>query len=55
MEKIWRDLCWDSQLVESPTWHEEILAVREQGIKAGESKFYSLKAAKNAIKDRIEK
>jgi hypothetical protein len=53
MEKLWEDLCRDSQSIDSPTWHGEILVAREQAIKAGKSKFFTLKAIKDTIKNRI--
>ncbi|MBI5551827.1 MAG: addiction module protein [Desulfobacterales bacterium] len=54
MEKLWEDLCRDPQAIDSPTWHGEILAARERSVKAGKSKFVTLKSAKEIIKDRLK-
>ena len=54
MEKLWDDLCKDSDSIPSPAWHKNILETREKEIKEGKAKFSTLDAAKKRIKNQIE-
>ena len=50
MEELWDDLCRDAQSVPSPTWHEKILADRENRVAEGTAKFIDLHEAKEAVR-----
>jgi putative addiction module component (TIGR02574 family) len=52
MEALWQSLSTDSATVESPAWHEEELAEREQKIESGEAKFVEWEKAKADIRRR---
>ena len=54
MEKIWDDLCRDSESIPSPKWHQEILEAREKEIKEGEAKFTSIDRIKERIRDQTK-
>ena len=54
MEKLWDDLCRDSESIPSPLWHKDILEEREKEINEGKAKFTSLDLAKQRIKDQIK-
>jgi hypothetical protein len=53
MEARWADLCRDSDALESPTWHGEVLAEREQRIATGETGFTDWEKAKADIRARV--
>lgn len=46
MEQIWDSLCHEEQEINSPSWHQQILAERMQLIKTGKAKFISITALK---------
>jgi len=46
MEAIWDSLTRDSSKVESPEWHEEVLADRRNKIESGKAEFISIKELK---------
>ena len=52
MEALWEDLSRTPDLIESPTWHEDILREREQRLAAGEAKFVDWDEAKAYIRSR---
>ena len=52
MEALWQSLSVDPMAVESPAWHEEELAGREQKIASGEAKFIEWEKAKSNIRHR---
>ncbi len=47
MEAIWDSLTRDSSEVESPEWHEEVLADRRNKIESGKAEFISIKELKS--------
>jgi hypothetical protein len=49
METLWDSLCQDSEELESPVWHGEILADRKQRIESGEASFLSIEEAKEKL------
>jgi hypothetical protein len=49
METLWDSLCQDSEELESPVWHGEILADRKRRIESGEASFFSLEEAKEKL------
>ena len=54
MEKIWDDLCRDTDSIPSPKWHKEILEAREKEIDEGKAKFTAFDRAKEKIRDHIK-
>lgn len=42
MEDLWDSLRSESEEINSPKWHEEILVARKNKIKNGETKFITL-------------
>jgi hypothetical protein len=53
MELLWDDLCRQPETIESPPWHEDILAEREQAIALGTERFTDWESAKQAIRDQL--
>jgi Putative addiction module component len=51
MESLWDDLCRHADHVQSPAWHGDILAEREQNIRVGEASFENWDSAKKKIRD----
>lgn len=49
METLWGLLCHDSEELESPVWHGEILADRKRRIEFGEASFLSIEEAKEKL------
>jgi len=55
MEYLWDDLCHhNTEDIQSPTWHKEILSEREKNIKSGKASFIDWDQAKKEIKDAIK-
>jgi len=52
MEALWQSLSVDPAAIESPAWHEEELAEREEKIESGEAKFVEWEKAKADIRQR---
>lgn len=50
MESLWDDLCRHADDVESPSWHQEILAQRESAVTQGIDQFTDWESAKRAIR-----
>lgn len=53
MEMLWSDLCSHSQ-IDSPDWHQDILAARHQQRQQGEQKPIDWAQAKEQIRNRIK-
>jgi hypothetical protein len=53
METLWDDLCKQAGNIPSPSWHGEVLQVREDGIEKGEDAFSDWDDAKKRIRDSI--
>ncbi len=53
MELLWDDLCNKAQGVESPAWHEDILAERDAMQERGEDQFEDWEAAKGKIRNKV--
>lgn len=47
MEAIWDSLLYDESNIESPEWHENVLAQRKLKIENGEAKFISIEKLKS--------
>jgi len=53
MEQLWDNLCHHAESSCSPEWHREVLAVREERVKYGTSKFSDWKDAKKRIQEQM--
>ncbi len=54
MEKLWDDLCRDSEAIPSPKWHKEVLEARKKEVNEGKAKFSSFDQAKERIRDQTK-
>jgi hypothetical protein len=53
METIWEDLSRNSDALESPEWHRDVLEERERRIASGEGRFSDWEEAKADIRKRV--
>ena len=53
MELLWDDLCHESS-INSPDWHQDILAKRDQQLKDGSAHWVDWKQSKENIRKRTE-
>jgi hypothetical protein len=53
MEILWDDICRIAPDFSSPSWHEDVLQDREQGILDSKDKFVDWDKAKKDIRDSI--
>ena len=53
MEALWADLTHNSDALESPEWHREVLDEREKRIASGEARFSDWEQAKTDIRKRV--
>jgi hypothetical protein len=53
MEILWDDICRVAPDFSSPSWHEEVLQEREQGLRNGDDKFVDWEAAKKDIRNSL--
>ena len=53
MEDLWDNLCRHSDQLQSPEWHQNILADREQSICVGVAVFEDWSAAKKRIRETL--
>ncbi len=42
MEQLWDSLCRDAQELESPAWHQKVLAARKAKMDSPEARFLTL-------------
>ena len=54
MEALWEDLSREPDLIESPSWHQDLLKETERGVESGEATFSDWEKAKVAIRDRLK-
>lgn len=54
METLWQDLSRDESLVESPSWHGEVLAETEKRVASGEETFIDWETAKKQLRKQLE-
>ena len=47
MEAIWDSLIHENSDIESPEWHQDILAARKLNIEEGKAEFISLEALRS--------
>ncbi len=52
MEKIWEDLCENSESLTSPSWHEKILFERAEKVKKEDEKIMDWEKAKKHIHNK---
>jgi Putative addiction module component len=50
MEWLWASLSEESQGIESPEWHGDVLAARKAKLEAGEAKFLSFAELKERLR-----
>ena len=50
LEEIWEDLGREPEAIPSPTWHADVLAAREDRLRAGASQFVDWTEAKPGIR-----
>ncbi|MEA3466309.1 MAG: addiction module protein [Thermodesulfobacteriota bacterium] len=53
LEDVWDDLATNEELLNSPAWHEDILADRKTAFTAGKISVSDWEEAKNRIKKNI--
>nr|WP_093190407.1 addiction module protein [Thiocapsa sp. KS1] len=53
MESLWDDLCRHADDVESPSWHQYILAQLESAVTQGNEQFTDWESAKRAIRKQV--
>ncbi|WP_295389231.1 addiction module protein [uncultured Thiodictyon sp.] len=53
MESLWDDLCRQDNGIESPSWHEDLLAQRESAITQGTEQFTDWETAKRTIRSQL--
>ena len=53
MEDLWDDLCRHADQVQSPAWHNDVLAERERNILVGETSFEEWDTAKKKIRGTL--
>ena len=54
IEEIWADLSRKAEGVPSPSWHGDVLQVREQRVAEGSARFLDIDDAKQAVLDQIK-
>lgn len=53
MESIWEDLSRTPEAIESPPWHRDVLAERQQRLAEGQSHFTDWDTAKADIRKKL--
>lgn len=53
MELLWDDLCRGSEVINSPSWHKDVLMEREKSLKDGTAEFIDWETAKKNIKKKL--
>jgi len=54
MEAIWEDLSRNSDALDSPAWHEDVLREREESVAKGEGQFRDWEVAKADLRRQLE-
>ncbi len=52
METIWENLCKKADSISSPSWHQDVLADREEQIQNGTYPFIDWNQAKDYIRNK---
>jgi len=42
MEQLWDALCHEGKEPDSPSWHQDVLAQRQERMNSADAKFYTL-------------
>jgi len=50
MEELWDSLCHDTEEIDSPVWHGDVLENRRKKIESGNAEFLSLEELKAGIR-----
>ena len=53
IEEVWDDLCRSKEDIPSPSWHADVLRLREEQVRSGESTFLELNEAKRVLRERL--
>jgi len=53
MESLWDELCHKADSIESPAWHQDVLAQREESLEKGEDAFEDWDSAKRTIRKLV--
>jgi len=53
IEEVWDNLCHSKGDIPSPDWHGDVLRLREQQVRNGETKFLGLNEAKRVLRERL--
>jgi putative addiction module component (TIGR02574 family) len=53
MESLWNELCRDAGNIQSPAWHEAVLAERAESLQNGEDAFQDWESAKSDIRKQL--
>ena len=53
IEEVWDDLCRSKEDIPSPSWHADVLRLREEQVRSGESTFGELNEAKRVLRERL--
>ncbi|NQT36519.1 MAG: addiction module protein [Planctomycetes bacterium] len=51
MEALWASLCSKPAIVDSPAWHQEVLADRTKRLESGEAAVHDWSEAKKRLQD----
>lgn len=54
IEEIWSDLAAAPENVPSPSWHADVLSIREKRISEGNACFLDIADAKTAVKEKLK-
>jgi hypothetical protein len=54
MESLWDSLCAKAPSVDSPEWHGDLLAEREQAVRNGSDSFEDWEVAKAALRNQVQ-
>jgi putative addiction module component len=53
MESLWNELCHNADNIQSPAWHEAVLAERAESLQKGEDAFQDWESAKSDIRKQL--
>lgn len=54
MEALWQDLSRSDADVDSPAWHDDVLAERDRLVESGEETFLDWEAAKRKLREELQ-
>lgn len=53
MEALWQDVSTKDTEIDSPEWHDDILAERDRLINSGEESFIDWEVAKKSLREEL--